>query len=472
MTCRRGEPSPRRLLAKEGLVRPMGNKENMETNQQLWRIASQVLPGGVCSSARMFNGLGQPFYVSRAKGSRIYDLDGREYIDLCCSFGASLLGHAHPKVVEGIEQALAMGIMCAYENEWHSKLAQVIAATVPCIDMLRFSMSGTETTGYAIKLAREYTGRTFVVKFEGHFHGFNDYLAYNYWPQRGDVWPKVTPAVQGMPDYLQHGVIVLPYNDFERVEETMEERGHEIAAVILEPVNYNSGTILPQPGYLELLRRLTAEQGALLIFDEILSGYRTGPGCIQATYGVTPDLCTLGKAIGAGIPLSVFGGKREIMGHVGPLGNAQHSGTFNAGLVAVMAANAFYDVILEEGFYEALLARCDRFYGSINEIMVRLGFIGRVQGKGARFSLLFGPVAERPSIRNYQDLLDNDWGLLNRFYAACLKHGVYFHTMLHHGLSSAHTDEDIGRALAGIEAALREVMAGGSAASASAAAPI
>jgi glutamate-1-semialdehyde 2,1-aminomutase len=364
-----------------------------------------------------------------------------------------------------------MGIMCAYENEWHSRVARTIAETVPCIDMLRFSMSGTETTGYAVKLAREYTGRTFVVKLEGHFHGFNDYLAYNYWPAPEEMWPKITPAVRWMPEYLKEGVIVLPFNDFERVEETLAERGHEIAAVMLEPVNYNSGTILPQPGYLELLRRLTTEQGSLLIFDEILSGYRTGPGCIQDFYGVTPDLCTLGKAIGGGVPLSVFGGKREVMEHVAPLGKAQHSGTFNGGLIAIMAANAFYEVILEDGFYDSLLARCDRFYQGINEIMNRLGFVGRVQGLGARFSFLFGPVAEKTELRNYGDLLDNDWGLLNRFFAACLDHGVYVHTMHHHGLSSAHTDEDIARALDGIEAALRDVMASGSAADKAGAAP-
>jgi glutamate-1-semialdehyde 2,1-aminomutase len=443
----------------------------MDSNQQMWNKASQVLPGGVCSSARINNGIGHPFYISRAEGGKVYDLEGREYIDLCLSFGASLIGHAHPKVVEGIQQAVEMGIMCAYENEWHARLAATMAETIPCIDMLRFSMSGTETTGYAVKLAREYTGRKYLVKFEGHFHGFNDYLAYNYWPPSGDCWPKITPAVQGMPAYLQDGVIVLPFNDFERIEETLSERGHEIAAVILEPVNYNSGTILPRPGYLELLRRLTSEQDALLIFDEILSGYRTGPGCIQGTFGVTPDLCTLGKAIGGGLPLSVFGGRREVMQHVSPLGRAQHSGTFNGGLATVMAANAFYDIILQEGYYDGLLARCDRFYEGVNEIMVRLGFLGRVQGLGARFSFLFGPVAERTDIKNYQDLIDNDWGLLNRFYAACLNHGVYVHTMLHHGLSSAHTDQDIDRALEGIEAALREVMDTGVAPDSPAAAP-
>jgi len=433
----------------------------MGRNQQLWDLASRYLPGGVCSSARMNRGINSPFYISRAEGSKVYDLDGNEYIDLCISYGAALLGHAHPMVVKAINQALDMGIMCAYENEWHTRLAQRIAETVPCIDMLRFSMTGTETTYYAIKLAREYTGRTIIVKFEGHFHGFNDYLAYNYWPPQEGAWPNITPAVEGLPEYLQQGVIVLPFNDFERAEETLTTRGEEIACVILEPVNYNSGTILPQPGYLELLRHLTTEHGALLIFDEILSGFRTEPGCMQATYGVTPDLCTLGKAIGGGTPLSVFGGKREIMEHISPLGEAQHSGTYNGHLLEIMAGNAFFETILEPGFYEDLLPRCERLYKGINEIMTRLGFMGRVQGKGARFSFLFGPVAEKQVLRNYGDLLDNQWGLLDRFYRACLNHGVYIHTMQHHGISSAHTDEDIDKALEGIEAALRDVMAEG-----------
>jgi glutamate-1-semialdehyde 2,1-aminomutase len=389
----------------------------------------------------------------------VYDLDGNEYVDLCMSFGASMLGHGHPKVVEAINKALDLGMMCSYENDWHARLAQRIVETIPSVEMLRFSMSGTETTYYAVKLARSYTGRTLVVKFEGHFHGYNDYLAYNYWPPREGAWPTITPAVEGLPGYLHQGVIVLPFNDFERAEETLTNRGDEIACVILEPVNYNSGTILPQPGYLELLRRLTEEHGVVLIFDEILSGFRTEPGCMQATYGIIPDLCTLGKAIGGGTPLSVFGGKREIMEHISPLGRAQHSGTYNGHLLEIMAGNAFFDVILEPGFYEDLLTRSERLYEGVNEIMTRLGFMGRVQGKGARFSFLFGPVAEREPLRNYGDFMDNQWELLNRFYKACLDHGIFIHTMHHHGISSAHTDEDIDRVLEGIEGAFRDVMA-------------
>jgi glutamate-1-semialdehyde 2,1-aminomutase len=433
----------------------------LNRDQEHWERARSHLPGGVCASARVHRGLGRPVYFSRAAGSKLYGLDGREYVDLCTSFGASLLGHAHPAVAAAVQQALEMGILCAGETEWQARLAQTIAATVPSMEMMRFAMSGTETTAYAVRVAREATGRTLVVKFEGHFHGYTDVLAYNYWPSPAEAWPAVTPAMQGTTKGSRDGIAVLPFNDPERFEELMARRGHEVAAVMLEPVNYNGGTILPQPGYLELLRRLTAEQGALLVFDEILSGFRTEPGCIQASYGVTPDLCTLGKAIGGGLPLSVFGGKREIMENVAPVGKAQHSGTFNAGLLAVMAANAFFEVILEPGYYEGFLARCERFYAGVDEIMARLGFQGRVQALGARFSFLFGPVAEKAAVRNWGDVMDNQWALLDRFYAACLDHGVYLHSMLHHGLSSAHTDEDIARAWEGIEAALRDVMGSG-----------
>jgi glutamate-1-semialdehyde 2,1-aminomutase len=255
-------------------------------------------------------------------------------------------------------------------------------------------------------------------------------------------------------------VLVLPFNDLSRLEETFRSHGEQIAAVILEPVNYNSGTILPQRGFLEASRRLTEEAGALLIFDEILSGFRTGPGCMQAEYGVIPDLCTLGKAVGGGTPLSLFGGRRQIMEHIAPLGNAQHTGTYNGHLIEMMAGNAFLDVILEDGFYERFLPRCEAFYKEVNAIMKRLGFQGRVQGKGARCSFLFGPAAER-KLKCYADMVDNRWDLLNRFYGACLRHGVYLHSMQHHGICSAHSDGELERALAGIEAALRVLMAEG-----------
>lgn len=437
----------------------------MMNGATLFEKASRVLPGGVCSSARLNKMLNRPIYMARGAGSRLWDVDGNEYIDLCTGFGATLLGHGHPAVVKAVKRAADLGFMCAMENEYQASLAEKLADAIPCIDMCRFTLSGTETTLYAAKLARNHTGRTKILKFEGHFHGFNDYLAYNYWPPLDGGWPKIVPAANGMPEALAQDVLVLPFNDFERVEDLLTTRGQEIAAVILEPINYNSGGIHPLPGYLELLRRLTAKQGIVLIFDEVLSGFRTGPGCAQEYFGITPDLCTIGKAIGGGTVLSAFGGKREIMSKVAPLGTAQHTGTYNGHIVPVMAGNAFMDAITAPGFYEPLLQRSERLYAGIDESLKRLGIQGRVNGTGARFSILFGPIAEIDPLVNYNDTGRNDWDFAYRFYRNVLGEGVYMHTMWHHGLSSAHTEQDVDLLIQRIDAALKvtrdETPAGG-----------
>ena len=424
------------------------------SSDKLYQFASQYLPGGVASSARIHKALGKPFYVDHAKGTRVYDVDGKEYLDMFMSYGAALLGHGNPAIKAALSQGLDEGFPCAYENAHQSRLAQCLTELVPSLDMLRFTLSGTETTYYVVKLAREFTRRPKVVKFEGHFHGFNDYLAYNYWPPAGKMWPAFTPVVEGVPESFQQEVIVLPFNDIERLEETLTQRAHEIAAVILEPVNYNSGGIRPLPGYLEKIRELTSKLDIILIFDEILSGFRTGTSCIQGYYGVTPDLCTLGKCLGGGMALSLFGGKKEIMSHVSPLGEAQHSGTYNGLWLPIMAGQAFIDVVSQPGFYDDLLARSDRLYKGINETMQRLGIQGRANGTGARFSFLFGPAAEVDPLVNYCDTSTNDWETTIRFYGKALERGIYFHSSWHEGISSMHTDADIDLALERIEDAL------------------
>jgi len=426
--------------------------------EELYQLASQYLPGGVCSSARVHKSIGRPVYISRADGSRVYDVEGREYIDLFMSFGAGLLGHGHPAVKEAITQAVALGFPCAYETEYQGRLAQEISSIVPCADLVRFTLSGTETTYYAVRLARHYTGRAKVLKFEGHFHGFNEHLAYNYWPSPEAMWPTLAPAMDGIPDSLQGNTLVLPFNDEELLETTLATHGDEIAAVILEPLNYNSGAIEPLPGYLEKVRRLTAQHEIVLIFDEILSNFRTGPGCIQAFYGVTPDLCTLGKVLGGGLALSAFAGRREIMSHVAPLGKVQHSGTYNALWLPIMAGLAVIDTITQPDFYATLLPRCQRFYDGVNEIMRRRRFPGRVQGIGARCAFLFGRAAEKERLVNYSDFAENDWGLGLRFYGAALEYGLYMHSAHHHGISAMHTDADVELALERIEAVVAHLL--------------
>lgn len=421
------------------------------TSENLYFSASKYLPGGVCSSARVHNSLGHPVYISRAEGSKVYDVDGKEYIDLFMSFGAALLGHGNPAIKQAVIDALNLGFPCAYESEYPSKLAKKISETVPCVEMIRFTLSGTETTSYAVKLARGYTGRTNIIKFEGHFHGFNDYLAFNYWPSQNDMWPALNPALRGIPDSLQQDIIVLPFNDFERIEETMNLRGDQIAAVILEPLNYNSGTIEPLPGYLEKLRDLTQAHGSVLIFDEILSNFRTGPGCIQAYYGITPDLCTLGKVIGGGLALSAFGGRREIMSHIAPMGDVQHSGTYNGLWIPIMAGLAFMEIVTNPDFYVNYLPSCERLYSGINEIMQRNNFPGRVQGVGSRCSFLFGPPAAQEQLINYKDFSRNNLFLALKFFQTALDHGLYLHSAYHHGISAMHSNKDIDDTLERME---------------------
>ena len=425
---------------------------------ELFQFARQYLPGGVSAAARLHGALGRPFFAARGEGPRIWDVDGREYIDLNMSFGSALLGHGHPAIKRAVEMALEMGILCAFETTYQSEVARKITEYVPCAELVRFTQSGTETTWHAVRTARAYTGRWKIVKFEGHFHGFNDALGYSMWPQLAEAGPpdapRIIPASGGMPPAGASDTVVLPWNDIAAMERCLSAHGREIAAVIMEPIAYNAGTILPAPGYLQAVREITREYGVVLIFDEILSGFRTGPGCAQEYLGVTPDMCTLGKCLGGGTALSAFAGTREVMGAVAPLGSAVHSGTFNAHTIPILAANAFLDVIGESIFWEDLRAKEDIFYPGLRAAFERAGLPVWVQAVGARFSLHFG-LEEEP--RSYRDAARFDGAMATAFYRAALAHGVYFHDARHHGFSSMHARADLEQALDGIEAAARSV---------------
>jgi glutamate-1-semialdehyde 2,1-aminomutase len=419
-----------------------------------------VLPGGVTASARVHPSLGRAFLVSRGAGGRVWDVDGREFIDLNMSFGASLLGHGHAAVVEAIARASELGLMCGYDSEFQTRLAERLTDIIPSAELVRFAGSGTETTWHALRTARVATGRSLVVKFEGHFHGFNDSLGYSFWPSASQAGPADRPATvpesAGMPPSMADLAIVLPWNDTAALEAVFDEHGSDIAAVIMEPVNHDSGTLLPVPGYLEAARALTTRHGAVLIFDEVLCGFRTQPGGAQALYGVTPDMTTLGKALGGGTALSAFVGNRDVMSAVSPLGQAVHSGTYNAHLVPIMAGLAFLDEIAQPDFYPGLEALGDYFYPELQAIFDRAGIKALVQSKGARFSLLFG-VEGQP--RSYRDVMAHDTALANRFYVHAIDAGVYFHAGWHHGFSAAHTESDLSEALERIEQAVRQLAA-------------
>ncbi|HZO24699.1 MAG TPA: aspartate aminotransferase family protein [Chloroflexota bacterium] len=430
-------------------------------SERYFEEAQRVLPGGVTAAARLHRGTGRPFIAARGKGSRIWDVDGNEYIDFCTSFGASLLGHGHPDVTAAVEEGLARGILCSFELEEQGEAARRLTEMVPCAELVRFTTSGTETTWHAIRTARMYTGREVVVKFEGHFHGYHDYLGFSTWPDPERAGPADQPATipesGGIPGGLQGYVAVLPFNDPEVLERTLRARAHEIAAVILEPINFNSGGILPTPEFLQALRSLTRELGIVLIFDEILSGFRTGPDCAQGYLDVTPDLCTLGKAIGGGLALSAFAGSREVMGAVSPLGGAVHSGTFNAHPLPILAANAFLKLAKEASFWEHFQQLQERLYPGLRDIFARTGLPVQVQAIGNRFCLNYG-LEEEP--RSYRDAMKYDRDLAARFAVVAQEEGVYFHTLWHSGLSAMHTMDDVDEALERIERAARRVAAG------------
>lgn len=427
---------------------------------QLFDRARGSLAGGVSASMRLHPYIGKPFYHVRGDGAYIYDLEENRYIDYNVSNGATMIGHNHPAVRAGIERGLDMGIIAAAETPYHEQLAATLAAIVPAIERVRFASTGTEVTMVAIRIARAATGRPKILKFDGHFHGLSE----PFLLKRPDPWAEnndVVPSSGGVTDSGAADVVMVPWNDLDAVDAAFERNPGEIAAIIAEPVWYNAGCILPDPGFLEGLRERATAQGSLLILDEVLSGFRMALGGAQEYYGVTPDLTTLAKALANGMPLSVVGGRADLMDQLAPTGTVVHSGTYSGHLLSVLAALATLDVLREPGLYDRLNARADTFYGEIQAIFDRHGLPARVQGLGTRFGLHMG---RREPVRNLTDALDHDHELHRRLVVGCLARGVYFHGYSssgapgHAGFSTAHSDEDFARTLEAFDAAVAEIV--------------
>lgn len=422
---------------------------DLPKSHQLWERAARSLPGGVNASARMNQALGHALFFTHGKDAYLYDVDGRRYVDYCMSHGASLLGHGHPAIVQAVQRALELGILCSCETEHQVALAERLKTLFPGTDLVRYTCTGTEDTWHAVRVARAYTGRMGVVKFEGHYHGVNDTVGFSHWPKLDQAGPAKQPRPvadsAGIPPHNAELITILPFNDVEALERTLRTKGQDTAAVIMEPINYDSCGLIPTDAFLRAVRDLTAKLGIVLIYDEILSGFRCGPGSAVADRGVLPDMTCLGKAVGGGMPLSIFMGRRDIMETCTPVGPALHSGTYNAHLTLILAAQAFLNVVTEPGFYQHLNALGERLYAGIREIMGRRGIPCWVQGVGARFGLLFG-IEEEP--RNYRDVAKQDRALGDKFHLACLERGVFLaQGSPHHGYSSAHTMEDIDHTL-------------------------
>ena len=432
----------------------------MSRVEEQYRRACEYLAGGVSASTRLNRAVGHAMLFDRAEGCRVRDLDGREYLDLCCSHGATLLGHGDPRVRRAVEAVMARGAACSYENELHAELARLLCETVPCCERVRFTGSGTEATMHCLRLARAFTGRSKILKLEGNFHGYHDQVMFSIGTPADRLGPEEAPTPHpgsaGLPPGLDANLVLVPYNRPDLLGAAFRAHAHELAAVICEPVYYNAGCVLPTPEFLDALRRLTRHHGVLLIFDEVLSAFRMCAGGAQEHLGVTPDLCTLGKAVGGGFPLSVFGGRRDVMERLMPTGDCQHSGTYNGHPVAVAAGLAAVTAYRQPGFYEHINAVAERLYRGLQGVFDRHGVAARVQGLGARFGVYFGITGQ---VRDYRDAARHHRESMLRFVASAIRHGVYFHdyggAACHHGFCAAMTLADADEALARLDEAVR-----------------
>lgn len=421
--------------------------------KERYDLAKKYLVSGGSASARWNNALQSPLYFERGAGSHLIDVDGNDFIDMCTSHGGSILGHNHPAINKNIQKALEMGVMCSYETVYQSDLAKKISDLVPSAELCRYTCSGTEATMHAIRLAREYTGKDLIIKFEAHFHGYHDYVQYSYWPDLDKAGPydnpHPVPASGGMPEGLKKYIKVIPFNDANILEETIKRYQDTVAAVICEPINYNIGCAVPDKQYMEDMRRITSENNVLLIYDEVLSAFRTGPDCAQGYFGVTPDISTIGKCVAGGTPLSVIAGKKEIMEHISPIGSSAHSGTYTGHLIPIMAAHAAMDEIAKPGFYDHIYKLADILYKGYDEIFSNTKLNIKLQGLGARFGFYFD--IKKDKVKTWRDCADNNQEMNFKFYELMLHKNVYFHDYggrpCHHGFSIQHSEDDINEVL-------------------------
>ena len=429
------------------------------TNAELFDKGKQVLPGGVCSSTRLNQGIGHPVYVEHAEGARFTDVDGRQYLDMSCGHGAALLGHGHPAVRQALIKAAELGVCCSADMAHHVELAARLCDLIPCAERVRFTNSGSEATLHALRLCRAVSGRDKIIRFLGHFHGYHELTYIGGHPPAEEV-ERASRFVEspGIPEPMSEFIIAAPFNDLDALERILAAHRDEAGTVILEPVVFNSGGILPQPGYLQGVRELTRKYDILLFFDEVQTSFKKSPGGAQQDFGVVPDICTIGKSLGGGLPLSAICGPAQMMDRFKPVGDVQHSGTFNAPLPNILGGLAFCGEITREEFYPELLHKAEYFARGLDEIIERLDVPVQAPRHGARFGLLMG--VERQPI-DYSDALTHRKDLMLDFVREAAQRGVYFHdyggAACHHGFSAAHTREDLERILNVVEEVLQTI---------------
>jgi glutamate-1-semialdehyde 2,1-aminomutase len=422
---------------------------------ELFDRAKAVLPGGVNSPVRAFRAVGgTPFFVAEARGARLTDVDGKTYVDYVCSWGPLILGHAHPAVLDAIRAAAAHGWSYGAPCPAEVELAELVRQRMPAVAMMRFVNSGTEATMAAVRLARAATQRDLLLKFEGCYHGHGD----SFLVKAGSgVATLGLPDSPGVPAPLAALTVTAPFNDLAATEQVFGRRGREIAAVIVEPYVGNAGFIAPEPGFHAGLRALCDRHGALLIFDEVMTGFRVAPGGAQQRLGVRPDLTTLGKIIGGGLPVGAYGGRADLMRMVAPEGPVYQAGTLSGNPVAMAAGLATLHETARPGFYDELERRTARLVAGIGDAARRHG----VPLTGGHVGSLWGVAFTAGPVRNFAQAQRADVGLFARWHRAALARGVFLAPSAFEAgfVSSAHTDADIDFTIAQLDAALGEARA-------------
>lgn len=412
----------------------------MTQSEQLFQEAQQVIPGGVNSPVRAFKAVGgTPIFIDRADGAYAYDADGKRYIDYVLSWGPMILGHNHPAIRQAVVDKVEQGLSFGAPTEIETQLAETICNIMPNMDLVRFVNSGTEATMSAIRLARGYTGRDKIVKFEGCYHGHSDSLLVK---AGSGALTLGVPTSPGVPASMAEHTITLTYNDIEGVEQAFREVGDQIACIIVEPVAGNMNCVPPVPGFLEGLRAVCDQYGTVLILDEVMTGFRLGLQGAQGYYGIEADLTTLGKVIGGGMPVGAFGGKREIMEHIAPLGPVYQAGTLAGNPVAMAAGLAAMEEISKPGFYDPLFQKTTQLAEGFEQAAQQAGIPFTTNHVGTMFGGFF---TEEAQIVNYQQVMACNIERFNQFFHGMLSAGVYLAPASYEAgfLSAAHSDEDI-----------------------------
>ena len=428
----------------------------MTTNHELFQRAQQLMPGGVNSPVRAFKSVGgEPFFTARADGAYLWDVEGKRYIDYVGSWGPMIVGHNHPHVREAVERAVKNGLSYGTPCPAEVTMAETITRLIPSIDMVRMVNSGTEATMSAIRLARGATGRNLIVKFEGCYHGHGD----SFLVKAGSgALTFGVPTSPGVPKANADLTLTLAYNDLDAAARLFDEHGHDIAGLIIEPVAGNMNCIPPKDGYLQGLRELCTKYGALLIFDEVMTGFRVALGGAQAYYGVTPDLTTFGKIIGGGMPVGAYGGRRDLMQQIAPSGPIYQAGTLSGNPVAMAAGLAMLELIQAPGFYDQLAARTRLLTDGLQAV---------ADGEGVAFSTnrvggMFGLFFTNEKVESYAQATAADSAMFNRFFHGMLERGVYLAPSAFEAgfVSSAHSEQDLADTLEAARGALRAARAG------------